>query len=108
MRPLGSRHERTWLLHTRAVVTAEVEALASELGVNLDGPDTLSALLRVVDALHRQGYVIVLKWDGERETSPFTAVVSGPPLNGDFYRRDDETLELALTFVLTEFSKGRL
>lgn len=82
-------------------VSADVQALADQLGVALDGLESPLALLQVVEELRLRGYVIVLKWDGERgESKPYTAVITGPPLGEDFLRRDDQTLAKALTKVL--------
>jgi hypothetical protein len=68
-------------------------------------------LLPVVDALRGRGFVVVLKWDGEREPSAgdsgqFTAVLTGGDLAaaGESLRSDAGSMEQALTSVLASFA----
>jgi len=92
------------------IENTSVLALAERLEVHVEGTERLAGLLRVVEALRRRGHVIVLKWDGERnsetgDNGSFTAIVSGGVLAGEFFRRDDETLEGALEHVLIGYAE---
>lgn len=89
-------------------VDPKVATLAARLGVDPGGAEPATVLLAVVEALRRQGFVVVLKWDGERhpevgDNGPYTAMLSRPGLDQLFFRRDDETLVGALEAVLREY-----
>lgn len=93
-----------------AIIDTKVLALAERLDLRVAGVERVSGLLRVVEELRIRGYVIVLKWDGERNSEaenngPYTAIVSGGNLAGEFFRRDDETLEGALEYVLSRYEE---
>ena len=95
-----------------AIVDPRVVTLAGAMDVSLKKTRRLEDLLTIVEALRTKGYVIVLKWDGERnpeagDNGPFTAVITGGDLrlSGDFFRKDDDTLEQALENVLGGLSE---
>jgi hypothetical protein len=90
--------------------TPEVRALARELSVPLDDAEPVLGRLRMIDALCARGFVVVVKWDGERDPANgdngrYTVMLSGGDLGAEFFRRDDETLLLAVDFVFGEFSR---
>ena len=93
-----------------SIANPEVLALAELLGVAVSDTERRTGLLRIVDALGKRGHVVVLKWDGQRnpemgDNGAFTAIISGGDLAGEFFRRDDETLEGAIEYVLTGYAR---
>ncbi|MBB2923531.1 hypothetical protein [Cellulomonas cellasea] len=84
--------------------------LADRLHVTVRDVGHLAGLLRIVEGLRSEGFVIVLKWDGQRDVDandngPYTALVTRGGLEGEFFRRDDESLEGALEDVLAALSE---
>ena len=61
-------------------------------------------VLPLLERMRQDGAVVLLKWDGERRTQPYTVVAAGPPLAGDTLRTDAASLEDALAKVLLEYA----
>jgi hypothetical protein len=72
----------------------------------LDGV-TLQAILPLLERMRIEGVVVLFKLDGERRTNPYTAAVSGPPLQGDALRIDTQTLEEALARIIVFYAEKR-
>lgn len=90
---------------------SEVATLINEAG---RGPVSLrwhgvDGILPVLEQMRNEGAVILVKLDGERTSSrdngPYTVVVSGAPLGGDFIRTDAHSLESAFSVVLWRYAK---
>jgi hypothetical protein len=60
-----------------------------------------------LEHLRRQGLIVLIKLDGERESLEYTAMISGPPLDGEFFRRDAATVEDALISTLAGLARFR-
>lgn len=84
-------------------IPSGVLSLASARGVELADDEPLPGLLRLVDSLADDGYVVVLKWDGERgvgDPPRHTMLISRGALKGDPIRSDNATMEGALSDAL--------
>jgi hypothetical protein len=68
----------------------------------------LDAFLPLLEKMRLEGAIILLKLDGERgkgDTGPYTALVSGKMLNGDFFRIDADSMENALAYVVVHYAR---
>jgi hypothetical protein len=67
----------------------------------------VDAVVPLLERIRADGAVVVFKLDGERKTDPYTAVISGPPLQGASLRVDTPTLEEALARVIVFYAQKR-
>lgn len=67
--------------------------LARRLGVYLADDAELDAIdvLGLLDLLREQGLVLLVKWDGERESHWFTVLISGPGIDRDEFIHNEES-----------------
>lgn len=68
----------------------------------------LDRFLPLLERMRLEGAVVVLKFDGERgpgDNGPYTALVSGKVLKGDFFRTDADTLEEALAYIIVNYAR---
>lgn len=63
----------------------------------------LNYFVPLLEEMRKEGAVIIIKWDGERHVNPYTAVVSGKILGGEFLRCDAKTMEKALSKVILSY-----
>ena len=63
-------------------------------------------LLNQLDELESEGYCIFLKWDGEREETKKTLIISKPGTDL-FIRRDSDDLWASLTDMLEELKGNK-
>lgn len=84
--------------------------LAKRLGC-LSFPEERAGLdvyLPLLEKIRQDGAVIVLKFDGERihieDSGPYTAVISGQILKGEYFRIDAHSLEEALDYVIVNYA----
>ncbi len=65
-------------------------------------------VLPLLERMRQEGAVVVMKLDGERrepdDNGPYTVVVSGSPLSGDFLKAEARSLEEALARVVFEYA----
>lgn len=66
----------------------------------------VTQLLARVQELEDEGYVVVLKWDGEREKGKKTLFVSKPPA-GPMVRRNGDDMWQLLEDLLKEFEEKK-
>ncbi len=62
----------------------------------------------ILERMRQEGAVVLLKLDGGRndeENGPYTAVVSGRPLKGAFFRTDAYSIEEALAYIIVEYAR---
>ncbi len=64
-------------------------------------------ILPLLERMRQDGAVVLFKLDGERTGRPYTAVVSGPVLKGEFFRTDASALEDALAYVIVHYAQLR-
>ena len=66
-----------------------------------------SGFFEVFEAIRKLGFVVILKWDGERSehegAGTHTVIISGLWFEGELFREDDNSLEVAISKVLTRF-----
>jgi len=76
--------------------------------VDWKGIDELFPLL---EKLRADGAVIMLKWDGEHgsggDQGPYTALITGRVLSGEFFRADRASIEEALAEVIVAYASAR-
>ena len=88
-----------------------LERIATELGVSFDSTSSgLDQFLPIIEKIRLEGAVVLLKWDGEREVGnnrPYTALVSGNVLQGDFFRTDAESMKEALTYIIANYARQK-
>jgi hypothetical protein len=89
---------------------ASLSNLAKRLGF-LSFPEERTGLdvyLPLLEKIRLDGAVIVLKLDGERiqveDNGPYTAVISGQMLKGEYFRIDAYSLEDALDYVIVNYA----
>lgn len=87
-----------------------VPALASQVGVQLQPPISgVDAFMPLIEKMRADGAVTVLKVDGERKgdevNGPYTAIVSGQVLEGEFFRVDASSIEDALAYVIVNYAE---
>jgi hypothetical protein len=83
--------------------------LANDMGVPSVGGDWsgLDALTPLLERIIREGRVFLVKLDGDRPIDQYTAVLNRQPAEDWVVRRDDATLQDAVTFVLARYSEHR-
>ena len=64
-------------------------------------------VLPLLERMRQEGAVVLFKLDGERTARPYTAVVSGPIMQGDFFRTDASSLEEALAYIIVHYAHLR-
>ena len=85
-----------------------IEALNLHLDVAIPGSPSncVDGFLPLLEYIKGLGGVFVIKWDGERQTRHYTAVVSHPDMES--YRVDDQTIELAIAKAILVFAEAVL
>lgn len=82
----------------RAVVERAFERLE---GAHLaDAWSGVDAVLPLLERMRREGAVVLLKLDGERDVRPYTVVASRPDSEHDTFRLDTSTLDEGLAQVI--------
>jgi len=67
----------------------------------------VDAVLPLLEQMRREGAVVMLKLDGQRDRQMYTALVSGGPLGpGEFFRTDAESLEDALAYIIIQYAQS--
>lgn len=89
---------------------AAVRMIASQLGAATIAADWqgVDAVLPIIEAMRKEGAVVLLKFDGARvdsEAGPYTVLVSGGPLGDEFFRVDCQVLEDGLAKVITSYAR---
>ena len=68
-------------------------------------------LMPILERLRADGAVVMMKLDGERtagsDQGPYTALITGQVLAGEFFRSDQPTMEQALSEVVIAYAKSR-
>ncbi|GJM24725.1 MAG: hypothetical protein DHS20C16_11400 [Phycisphaerae bacterium] len=68
-------------------------------------------LMPILEKLRADGAVVMMKLDGEHragsDQGPYTALITGQVLAGEFFRSDQPTIEQALSEVITAYAKSR-
>lgn len=87
----------------------EVDALSlicSELSIE-PGQEwsSIESVWPILERMRSEGAVVVVKLDGERTQKPYTVLVSGEGLQGDWIRRDSDSLNTALSGVVIEYAE---
>jgi hypothetical protein len=87
-----------------------VPAVARHLGLNPIPAQWkgIDAVLPILERMRSDGAIVLIKLDGGRgpsDNGPYTLVVSGGPLNGDFIRVDVSTLEEGIARVVVEYAQ---
>lgn len=67
----------------------------------------IDVALPLLEQMRQEGAVVLFKLDGERTGHPYTAVVSGSIMQGDFFRTDASSLEQALAYVIVHYAQLR-
>ncbi|NBD12868.1 hypothetical protein [Corallococcus silvisoli] len=66
----------------------------------------IDPVLPLLERMRQEGAVVVMKLDGERRSAedngPYTVVVSGVPLAGDYLKAETRSIEEALTRVILD------
>jgi hypothetical protein len=94
------------LTHYRELVL-QVAAQAN-MDLPMENFLTLDWFRPILERIRQEGAVVILKWDGERGPSdkgPYTALISGKALPGEFIRTDAVSLEDALSYVIVEYAR---
>ena len=83
-----------------ANLQSDIEALYLHLGVAVpDAPGSgVDGFVPLIEHIKGLGGIFLIKWDGQRDTRQYTAVVSHPDV--DACRADDHTIELAISRVI--------
>lgn len=87
----------------RVVEIAEKEGLS--LPMDWRGVD---AVLPLLERMRSEGSVVIIKFDGGRgegDSGPYTALASGPALDGVYFRTDSHTLEDALAYIIVRYAQ---
>ncbi|MFT3775586.1 MAG: hypothetical protein QM820_60330 [Minicystis sp.] len=94
----------------KADLMREVTRVAERAGV-APIPESwagIDVLLPLFEKMKDEGAVVVIKLDGQRvnpgDNGPYTVVVSGGRLGGDFARLDADSLEEAAAKVIIEYA----
>lgn len=61
----------------------------------------IDAFIPIIERMREDGAVVVIKFDGQRSSSFYTAVVSGGPLKDKYHRVDTHTVEEALIRIVS-------
>jgi hypothetical protein len=68
-------------------------------------------LMPILERLRADGAIVMMKLDGEHRTGndqgPYTALITGQVLAGEFFRSDQPTMEQALSEVVIAYAKSR-
>ncbi len=68
-------------------------------------------LMPILEKLRADGAVVMMKLDGEHargsSQGPYTALITGQVLAGEFFRSDQPTLEQALAEVIVGYANAR-
>jgi hypothetical protein len=102
----GDRRDARALAYRR-VITSFFPRLGLEpIPEDWSGVDPVLPLL---ERMREEGAVVMVKWDGERTApgntgGPYTVLVSGARLAGEYLRADTHSLEEALARVLFEYA----
>lgn len=62
----------------------------------------LTELLSAIEFLQSEGATVLLKWDGQRQASPCTVVVTGPDA-GDVFREDSDDIWASLARAVADY-----
>lgn len=87
-----------------------VPAIAVQIGLPAL-PDNWSGLdicLPLLERMRNEGAVVIIKLDGGRQGNnslPYTGLVSGGPLKGDFFRTDAESIEDCLSYIIVNYAR---
>ena len=80
------------------------------LHLNLVIPDSIGhgvdGFVPLIEHIKGVGGVFLIKWDGQRDSRQYTAVVSHP--DTDACRADDHTIELATSRAILAFANAML
>jgi hypothetical protein len=79
---------------------AVLEQVATRFDLSFDDTKiSLDQYLPIIEKMRMEGAVVLLKWDGERgvgDNGPYTVLITGAVLQGDFFRTDSHSLTEAL------------
>ena len=68
-------------------------------------------LMPILEKLRADGAIVMMKLDGEHavgsDEGPYTALITGQVLRGEFFRSDQPTMEQALSEVIIAYAKSR-
>lgn len=103
-----SKNAKKQSKHLRAVPRLARFLGLSPLPADWKGIDDLMPIL---EKLRGDGAVVMLKLDGEHESGseegPYTALITGQVLAGEFFRSDHPTMEQALAEVIVAYAISR-
>ena len=89
-----------------ADLQSDIEMLYLHLNVSV--PNTFGSgvdeFVPLIEHIKNIGGVFLIKWDGERDSRQYTAVVSHP--DTEVSRADDHTVELATARAIISFAKA--
>ncbi len=90
---------------------ADIARIAARVaGIDIaDDWTGVDPVLPLIERMRRDGAVVVLKWDGERDPNagelPVTAIVQAGPLGDDFVRTEAGIVDDALCEVIGEYAE---
>ncbi len=71
----------------------------------------IDEIMPILEKLRADGAVVMMKLDGEytagSDQGPYTALITGQVLAGEFFRSDQPKIEQALAEVIIEYAKAR-
>lgn len=86
---------------------ATLHLIADEIGISAPSQmwKSLDDFLPFLEKMRQEEAVVLIKFDGERKSNPYTAAVTGAVMGEDFFRTDSRSLTDALTRVVIHYAR---